>query len=99
VIWQGTVLKNNATRNGLDTDDKDMDDFYLPPCQRNGREKWITDLISRIQKNTLWLNLNNNWQLFWTNTNEMKRTPQWKPLDVFSSSGFYYSDDGHIYGR
>lgn len=88
-----------ATRNGLNYYEEQLDNFTPAkvPVELDG--KWITDVIADT-KNTLWLNLNNNQVARYnTNSNEIKtyRTNSGNRLDVFSPSGFYYSNDSKIY--
>ncbi|MFS4446862.1 two-component regulator propeller domain-containing protein [Maribacter sp. 2307UL18-2] len=88
-----------ATRNGLNYYDESLDDF-LPatmPTELQGR--WITDVISD-ENDLLWLNMNNNQVASYdVDTHELKtyHANSGNRLDVFSLSGFYYSDDSHIY--
>lgn len=88
-----------ATRKGLDYYDPDLDDFVpvLEPTELHG--SWITDVVVDKRGN-LWLNMNNNRvACYHTLSKEFKiyYTNSGNRLDVFSHSGFYYTDDSQIY--
>lgn len=88
-----------ATRKGLDYYDPAIDDFVpiVQPAELNGR--WITD-IAVEDTGALWLNMNNNRiARYRPDTRELKMyfTDSGNRLDIFSSSGFYYANDSHMY--
>jgi len=88
-----------ATRKGLDYYDPALDDFSPVLDHRELNGSWITDILADDEGN-LWLNMNNNRVArYHTVSNELKiyYTNTGNRLDVFSSSGFYYSDDTQVY--
>ncbi|MCM4153628.1 hybrid sensor histidine kinase/response regulator [Arenibacter sp. N53] len=88
-----------ATRKGLDYYDPDLDDFVPVMEPTELKNSWITDVVSDTN-GALWLNMNNNRiAQYKTQSNELKiyYTDSGNRLDVFSTTGFYYADDSHIY--
>ena len=88
-----------ATRKGLDYFNADLDSFVPALASKELQGRWITDAVADSFGN-LWLNMNNNRVARYnTVSNELKMyyTDSGNRLDVFSLSGFYYSDDARIY--
>ena len=88
-----------ATRKGLDYYDPSLDDFIpvIEPKDLNGT--WITNVVTD-NKDHLWLNMNNNrLARYNTITKELNMyyTDSGNRLDIFSSRGFYYASDDHMY--
>lgn len=88
-----------ATRKGLCYYDPALDNF-LPVDEIDGlQNRWITNLLSN-KDGFLWLNMNNNnLGKYDIASKELKlyHTESGNRLDIFSTRGFYYADDSHMY--
>ena len=88
-----------ATRKGLCYYDPALDDFSAVDDIDGVKNRWITNLVSR-KDGFLWLNMNNNnLGKYDITSQELKlyHTESGNRLDVFSTRGFYYADDTHMY--
>ncbi|CAM3506186.1 two-component regulator propeller domain-containing protein [Zobellia roscoffensis] len=88
-----------ATRKGLCYYDAKLDNF-LPINDIDGlSNRWITNLVSK-KNGFLWLNMNNNnLGKYDTASKELKlyHTESGNRLDIFSTRGFYYADETHMF--
>ncbi|MBM1105619.1 response regulator [Aurantibacter crassamenti] len=88
-----------ATRNGLNYFDRQNDNFTATEVPLELQNKWITDLFADT-KGDLWLNVNNNQVARYNTASKTVKTYHTNSgnrLDVFSLSGFYYSDDNNVF--
>ncbi|MBU3025693.1 hybrid sensor histidine kinase/response regulator transcription factor [Zobellia galactanivorans] len=88
-----------ATRKGLCYYDVSLDDF-VPITDIDGlKDRWVTNFVAQ-KDGFLWLNMNNNnLGKLDIASKELKlyHTESGNRLDIFSTRGFYYADETHMY--
>jgi len=88
-----------ATRKGLDYYDSSIDNFVPVMEHLDLKGTWITNVVTDNSGN-LWLNMNNDRLAKYNTVSKelnMYYTDSGNRLDIFSSRGFYYASDGHMY--